>query len=180
MDVHKDSVMVAVLPESSREPTVVKRLPNEARKLRRFFDRTARPGVIQACYEASGAGYVAAAGAHGVGVCVRGGGPVADPEASGGAAEETTGGTRPAVRRPRAHRAMPGPPPPPASPVPARAGRTRPTERGRPPLAGPARPAWRREGGTRGQIQGVSPPASRRPSRPPDRRGTVPRPRPAA
>lgn len=58
MDVHKDSVMVAVLPEASREPAVVKRIPNEPRKLRRFFDRTARNGEIQACYEASGAGYV--------------------------------------------------------------------------------------------------------------------------
>jgi transposase len=58
MDVHKDSVMVALLPESSREPTIVKRLPNEPRKLRRFFDRVARDGVVQACYEASGAGYV--------------------------------------------------------------------------------------------------------------------------
>jgi len=58
MDVHKDSVMVAVLPESSPEPTVVKRLPNEPRKLRRFFDRVVRDGEVQACYEASGAGYV--------------------------------------------------------------------------------------------------------------------------
>lgn len=58
MDVHKDSVMVAVLPESSPEPTVVKRLPNDARKLRKFFDRVGRDGEVRACYEASGAGYV--------------------------------------------------------------------------------------------------------------------------
>ena len=30
MDVHKDTVMVAVLPEGAPEPTMVKRLPNEA------------------------------------------------------------------------------------------------------------------------------------------------------
>lgn len=50
--------MVAVLPEGSREPTVVKRLPNDAAKLRKFFDRVARDGAVHACYEASGAGYV--------------------------------------------------------------------------------------------------------------------------
>ncbi len=58
MDVHKDSVMVAVLPEEAAEPTVVKRLPNERRRLRRFFERQGEAGEIQACYEASGAGYV--------------------------------------------------------------------------------------------------------------------------
>ena len=58
MDVHKDSVVVAVLPERASEPTVVKRLPNEARKLRRFFERVAHEGEVWACYEASGAGYV--------------------------------------------------------------------------------------------------------------------------
>ena len=58
MDVHKDSVMVAVLPAGAAEPTVVKRLPNEVRKLRRFFERLSRQGEVRACYEASGAGYV--------------------------------------------------------------------------------------------------------------------------
>jgi len=58
MDVHKDSVMMAVLPEGAKEPTVVKRLPNEGRKLRRFFERISREGEVRACYEASGAGYV--------------------------------------------------------------------------------------------------------------------------
>ncbi len=58
MDVHKDSVMIAVLAEGASEPTVVRRLPNDARKLRRFLDRVARDGEVRACYEASGAGYV--------------------------------------------------------------------------------------------------------------------------
>jgi len=58
MDVHKDSVMVAVLPEGAGEPTVVKGLPNEDRRLRRFLEQIGRDGEIQACYEASGAGYV--------------------------------------------------------------------------------------------------------------------------
>lgn len=58
MDVHKDLVVVAVLPEDAQEPTLEKRLPNDERKLRRFFARVARDGEVRACYEASGAGYV--------------------------------------------------------------------------------------------------------------------------
>jgi transposase len=58
MDVHKESVVLAVLPEDAQEPTVERRLANEKRKLRRFFERLRREGEIRACYEASGAGYV--------------------------------------------------------------------------------------------------------------------------
>ena len=57
-DVHNDSVMVAVLPEPAKEPTLVERLPNDPKKLRRFFTPQAEKGEIHACYEASGAGYV--------------------------------------------------------------------------------------------------------------------------
>ena len=58
MDVHKDSVMIAVLPAAASEPTRVERLPNDPKKLQRFFARLAGDGEIRACYEASGAGYV--------------------------------------------------------------------------------------------------------------------------
>ena len=58
MDVHKDSVMVAVLPEGVRGPTVVKRLSHDPRGLRRLLGRLARRHEVRACYEASGAGYV--------------------------------------------------------------------------------------------------------------------------
>lgn len=58
MDVHKESVVAAVLPEGAEKPTQVRRLPNETHKLQRFFERVAREGRIRACYEASGAGYV--------------------------------------------------------------------------------------------------------------------------
>jgi len=59
MDVHKDSVMVAVLPEQASQPIAVDRLPNDLAVLRRFFARLVRDGAqVQACYEASGAGYV--------------------------------------------------------------------------------------------------------------------------
>ena len=58
MDVHKDSVMIAVLPEGEREPALVKRLSHDPRGLRRLLDRLPREHEVRACYEASGAGYV--------------------------------------------------------------------------------------------------------------------------
>jgi transposase len=58
MDVHKDSVMLAVYVGTAKQPEVVEQLPNDLRKLKRFFDRWSRRGELRACYEASGAGYV--------------------------------------------------------------------------------------------------------------------------
>ena len=58
LDVHKESITIAVLPEAAAAPTSVERLPNDAVKLRRFCDRLAVQGDLRACYEASGAGYV--------------------------------------------------------------------------------------------------------------------------
>jgi transposase len=58
MDVHKDSITIAVLPGAAKTPTRVDRLPNDLPKLKRWLDRAAREGELRACYEASGAGYV--------------------------------------------------------------------------------------------------------------------------
>ena len=58
MDVHKDSITVAVLPEGAKTPSRVDRLPNDLPKLKRWLERVARNGELRACYEASGAGYV--------------------------------------------------------------------------------------------------------------------------
>jgi transposase len=58
MDVHKDSVMVAVFEGFAAEAERVERLPNDLPKLRRLFERLAKRGEIRSCYEASGAGYV--------------------------------------------------------------------------------------------------------------------------
>ncbi len=58
LDVHKDSVTVAVFRDRDPEPMRVDRLPNDHRKLRRYFERLSVEGSIRACYEASGAGYV--------------------------------------------------------------------------------------------------------------------------
>jgi len=58
MDVHKESVTMAVFAEHGAEAIDVRRVPNEPRKLRRFFERLGREREVRACYEASGAGYV--------------------------------------------------------------------------------------------------------------------------
>jgi transposase len=58
MDVHKESITIAVLPEGAKTPTRLDRLPNDLPKLKKWLDRVARDGEIRACYEASGAGYV--------------------------------------------------------------------------------------------------------------------------
>ena len=58
MDVHKDSITIAVLPAGAKTPTRLERLPNDLRRLKKWLERVARDGEIRACYEASGAGYV--------------------------------------------------------------------------------------------------------------------------
>ena len=58
MDVHKDSITIAVLPQSAKAPTRLEKLTNDLPKLKRWMERIAREGEIHACYEASGAGYV--------------------------------------------------------------------------------------------------------------------------
>ena len=58
MDVHKDSITIAMLPSDAKTPTRVDRLPNDLVKLKRWLDRAASQGELRACYEASGAGYV--------------------------------------------------------------------------------------------------------------------------
>jgi len=50
--------MVAVYEGGVQEAESVQQLPNDLRKLRRFFQRWLGRGEVRACYEASGAGYV--------------------------------------------------------------------------------------------------------------------------
>ena len=52
MDVHKDTVTLAVLPATAVAPRRPRRLPNDPRRMKRFFDRLAKEGTIRACYEA--------------------------------------------------------------------------------------------------------------------------------
>src|SRR5258708_3541027 len=58
VDVHKDSITVAILPATAKAPTRLERLPNELPKLKKWMARVARDGELRTCYEASGAGYV--------------------------------------------------------------------------------------------------------------------------
>jgi len=58
MDVHKESITIAVLPADAKTPTRLDRLPNDLPKLKKWIGRLARDGEVRACYEASGAGYV--------------------------------------------------------------------------------------------------------------------------
>lgn len=57
LDVHKDSITAAVLEGDASEAEVI-RLHPDLLKVRRFFRRLGKRGRVQACYEASGAGYV--------------------------------------------------------------------------------------------------------------------------
>jgi transposase len=58
MDVHKDSITVAILPEDAKAPTGVERLSSDRLKFKRFLERVSKEGKLKCCYEASGAGYV--------------------------------------------------------------------------------------------------------------------------
>ena len=58
MDVHQDSVVIAVLPEGARKCEESRQLPHDLAKIRRLFARLSKRGTVQACYEASGCGYV--------------------------------------------------------------------------------------------------------------------------
>jgi len=58
LDVHKESITIAVLPADAKGPTSVDRLPNDLPRLKRYVERIQARGEIRACYEASGAGYV--------------------------------------------------------------------------------------------------------------------------
>ena len=58
MDVHKDSIMIAVLPQSAKTPMRLEKLANDLPERKKWLERIAHEGEIHACYEASGAGYV--------------------------------------------------------------------------------------------------------------------------
>jgi hypothetical protein len=49
LDVHKDSVTIAVLPEGAAAPTRIDKYPNDVAKLRRVFKRLAKDGELRAC-----------------------------------------------------------------------------------------------------------------------------------
>ena len=48
MDVHKDSITIAVLPGMAKTPTQLERLPNDLVKLKQWLDRVAKQGEVRA------------------------------------------------------------------------------------------------------------------------------------
>lgn len=59
MDVHRDTIAVAVLRDGAHEPDLENTLPNDPRKIERFFQSlAARGGRVTSCYEASACGFV--------------------------------------------------------------------------------------------------------------------------
>lgn len=64
MNVHKDSIIVAVFRNAMRDPETVERLPYDLKKLKRLLDRLAREGSLRACYDCERRRFRAAASAH--------------------------------------------------------------------------------------------------------------------
>src|SRR5262245_22359260 len=58
IDLHKDTVTLAVLPDGATQFSDVQTLANEPARIRRFLARVSKKGNVMACYEASGCGYV--------------------------------------------------------------------------------------------------------------------------
>lgn len=58
LDVHKDSIVAAVLPEGADKPVCERRLRNDSLELRKFILRWDGVYDLRCCYEASSCGYV--------------------------------------------------------------------------------------------------------------------------
>ena len=59
LDVHKETIVSAVLPDDAPAPRQIDTVPHELGRLKRYLNRLARDGAAVRCvYEASGAGYV--------------------------------------------------------------------------------------------------------------------------
>src|SRR5829696_9075606 len=97
MDVHKDSITIAVLPAAAKSPTRLERLPNDLPKLKRFLDRVARDGETPRLLRGQRRRVRPAPGAARVGPRVRRDRALAHPEAARRAAEAR----RARCRRPR-------------------------------------------------------------------------------
>jgi transposase len=58
LDVHKDTLTIAVLPADAPAPTRLDQLPHDLPKLQRYLARWAKTGSLRLVYEASSAGFV--------------------------------------------------------------------------------------------------------------------------
>lgn len=50
MDMHRDDITVTVLPEFKSQPLFEKKLPNDDRKVKRFFDKVSKTYQVYAAY----------------------------------------------------------------------------------------------------------------------------------
>jgi transposase len=57
MDVHKESITMAMLIDGSND-VLVEKIENRDEKIRKFFKKASKHGEIKSCYEASSCGYV--------------------------------------------------------------------------------------------------------------------------
>jgi transposase len=57
LDVHKESISVAVFEDAGHQRRPVTTIPNEPTQIRKSFSRLQREGRIRACYEAGSCGY---------------------------------------------------------------------------------------------------------------------------
>jgi transposase len=57
LDVHLESITAGILEDGGSDPEIVK-MSGDLMKVRRLFRRLSKRGIVRACYEASGAGFV--------------------------------------------------------------------------------------------------------------------------
>lgn len=57
MDVHKESIAVAVLESEGAQSRPTLTIPNEPAQIRKLFSRLKKEGAVRACYEAGSCGY---------------------------------------------------------------------------------------------------------------------------
>lgn len=58
IDAHQDTLSISVLPEDQERPDRGRRIPNEAGRIRRVFERLLEKGEVRAAYEAGCTGFV--------------------------------------------------------------------------------------------------------------------------
>ena len=69
MDVHKDTIAVALYVGDDREPLLERTLPNDLGKVRKAFWRWSESYDLRCCYEASSCGYVVQRWLAEMGIC---------------------------------------------------------------------------------------------------------------
>jgi len=57
LDVHKESIVVALLPEKGETPIVERKVTNDVLAIKKCFSKWSRTYDLRCCYEASGCGY---------------------------------------------------------------------------------------------------------------------------